>query len=172
MDRAQLISEGYLKLQEKFHKESPDYGISGQNYAEFVQAIAASLGIETLLDYGAGKGTLREKLPMFRVHEYDPAIPEKSEEPKPHDFVVCTDVMEHIEPDKVDAVLDHIKSLARKVVFFQIATRPARKTMPDGRNAHINVRPKEYWLEKLMERWSLDQFQNFEGSLIASVSVR
>ncbi len=171
--RRTLITEGYLAMQAQFHKERDDYGISGQKYAELVQAVVETLGVDELLDYGAGKETLREALPQYAVHGYDPAITDLSERPSPHDVVVCTDVMEHIEPELTENVLDDIRDLARKVVFFQIACNPASKTLPDGRNAHINLKTPWEWLELLANRWRVDSFQNFgDGAMIAVCSVR
>lgn len=171
--RRERITEGYKALQSQFHVEREDYGISGHKYAELVQAVMEAIGAEELLDYGAGKETLREALPQYVVHGYDPAIAWMDEEPQPHDVVVCTDVMEHIELELTDNVLDHIALLARKVVFFQIACRPATKELPDGRNAHINIRKPWEWVEKLATRWRVDNYQNFnDGAMIAVCSIR
>ena len=171
-DRRRLITDGYLQLQEQFHQDREDYGISGHKYAELIQAVMETLGVEEMLDYGAGKETLREALPQYAVHGYDPAIKQLSERPEPHDVVACTDVMEHIEPALTENVLDDIRDLTRKVVFFQIACRPASKELPDGRNAHINLRSPWEWVKLLAERWQIDNFQNFNnGSLIAICSV-
>lgn len=173
VNRRDLISDGYLALQRKMHTDRKDYGISGYKYAQEIATAMELLGVKELLDYGAGRQTLREALPQYVVHSYDPCIEHLSGEPEPHDMVVCTDVMEHIEEDRVDNVLDHIKELTRKVVFFQISTRLARKTLPNGENAHICVHPKEWWLNKLMTRWSVDSFtNNMDESLVAICSIR
>ena len=171
--RRERITEGYKAIQARFHAEREDYGISGHKYAELIQAVMETVGVTELLDYGAGKETLREALPQYAVHGYDPAIAWMDEEPQPHEVVACTDVMEHIEPELTDNVLDHIQLLTKKVVFFQIACRPAGKDLPDGRNAHINIRKPWEWLEMLNKRWRVDNYQNFnDGALIAVCSVR
>ena len=173
ISRRERITEGYLALQKKFHQDREDYGISGHKYAELVQAVMEAVPAEELLDYGAGKETLREALPQYVVHSYDPAIEWLDAEPVPHDVVACTDVMEHIEPGHEEAVLDHVQSLTKKVVFFQIACRPASKDLPDGRNAHINLKLPWEWLELLNTRWRVDNYQNFnDGAMIAVCSAR
>jgi hypothetical protein len=67
------------------------------------------------------------------------------------DLVVCTDVLEHVEPELLDTVLRHLRSLARKAVFVVIATRPSNKTLSDGRNAHLIVETAEWWIAHLIE---------------------
>jgi hypothetical protein len=58
-------------------------------------------------------------------------------------------VLEHVEEDRLDAVLDHLKTLAGKALYLVIATREANATLPDGRNAHLLVRSAQWWTDKL-----------------------
>src|SRR5262249_17383902 len=73
--------------------------------------------------------------------------------PQAADLVACTDVLEHIEPECIGAVLDDIASLVRHLVFLVIATQPAKKTLADGRNAHLIQEPVQWWAPPLMRRW-------------------
>jgi hypothetical protein len=74
-------------------------------------------------------------------------------------MVACIDVLEHIEPECLDNVLDHIASLTEAVAFLSIHTGPALKKLPDGRNAHLIQEPAEWWLPKLMSRWDMQTIQ-------------
>ena len=51
------------------------------------------------------------------------------------------------------AVLDHIAALTKMIVFFSISLRQAKKTLSDGRNAHINLPGEEFWLKELQRRF-------------------
>lgn len=144
-----LITEQYRQLNARLHEDRPDYGSYGHRWARQIRDVA---GDGTILDYGCGKATLSRELP--NVVNYDPAIPEHAAEPVPADVVVCTDVLEHVEPECLDAVLDHIKALARRTVFLVVSTRPARKTLADGRNAHLIVQHSEWWRGKFVRRWN------------------
>jgi len=150
------ISPEYLELQRKFHSEAPHYGTSGGNYADTIKQIIADFKIKSVLDYGCGKGNLKSELGEI-VSEYDPCIPGKDAEPKPVDLVVCTDVLEHIEPGKLDSVLEHIRCLGQWV-FLVIATRPATKDLPDGRNAHLLVHDAAWWKQTLESRFDIKDF--------------
>lgn len=123
------------------------------------------MGIDSILDYGAGKQTLAKSLSTLPVTSYDPAIEKISEKPEgKFDLVVCTDVMEHIEPDYLDAVLDDLRRYTGKMVFLNVATRPAVKSLPDGRNAHLIVEDYRWWWPKLVERFECVQFSRMGES--------
>lgn len=147
-----------LEVSEKTGKKTSKsgWGTSGRRYAEEVVEFYKRLEGTTTLDYGSGQETLRKTLaaltPPIRVSCYDPGIKGREGMPKPADLVVCTDVFEHVEPDKIDNVIDHVYTLSAKGVFLAIATRPAKEVLPDGRNAHILLHKPEWWLEKL-QKW-------------------
>jgi hypothetical protein len=159
---ASHISEDYRKMQQKLH-ENPNYGVASVQFAPTVAKILQQFKINELLDYGAGKGrlgqTLRQTMPLpVTIHHYDPAIPEWSAEPKPCGFVCSIDVLEHIEPELLDNVLDHLRELVLGAGFFTVHIGPAIKVLPDGRNAHLIQQPPSWWLPKFMERFELLQF--------------
>lgn len=145
-----LISRDYARLNAKLHQAQQFYGTSGGKWAPMVRALARYAGTRTLLDYGCGKQTLAQAMgPHFSVTPYDPGIPGLEALPSPHDVVVCGDVLEHIEPDRIDAVLAHLAQLTDTVLFIVLSTRPAVKTLEDGRNAHQIIEPPQWWLDKL-----------------------
>lgn len=148
-----LISNGYRDAQMEMHRSPAGYGGDGKKQAQKVIEFANELGVKSVLDYGCGEGTLAKTMAKLgwphKVSEYDPGVPGKGELPKPASLVACTDVLEHIEPDLLDNVLKHIYALAGKGAFIIIATRPANKKLPDGRNAHLHVEQPSYWLPKI-----------------------
>lgn len=157
-----MISEQYRKLNQDLHADNPNYGISGSKYASQVMALSTSMQTQDILDYGCGKSTLANNIP-FKIKQYDPAIPKYASLPEPADMVVCTDVLEHIEPEMIGEVLDHLKSLVKKRGLFVIATRPAKKILSDGRNAHLIVENARWWLNALWDKFDILGFQNFGG---------
>jgi hypothetical protein len=118
--------------------------------------------IDRLLDYGCGHNrSLMETFKPERackVQCYDPGVPEYSELPKPSQMVVCIDVLEHIEPELIDNVLDHLEHLTEQILFATVHTGPAGKVLSDGRNAHLIQEPAEWWLPKFQERFTLKGF--------------
>ena len=156
-----LISDEYMRLNKTLHEEEESYGISARHHIVSIRTVLRDMGLKTILDYGCGKGLLRQKFgPMVR--EYDPAIEGKDSPPEPAELVCCIDVLEHIEPECLDDVLDHIKSLTETAAYFSIACGPAMKTLSDGRNAHLVQEPVRWWLPKLMERFDIHSFQSSE----------
>jgi hypothetical protein len=90
---------------------------------------------------------------------YDPAVPRFAAAPIPAQMVACIDVLEHIEPQYLERVLDHLAALAEGVVFLSIDTGPALKVLSDGRNAHLIQQPMSWWLPKILERWEVQTVQ-------------
>ena len=118
--------------------------------------------VDTLLDYGCGHNlSLKKNLKptrSFKYQAYDPGVPEYAGDPEPADLVVSIDVLEHIEPDLIDNVLDHLEYLTKKVLFCTVHTGPAGKILPDGRNAHLIQKPAEWWIPKFTERFHMQGF--------------
>ena len=164
-----LISDEYLVLNRELHSRG-GYGVSGAKWADEVHGLADMMGAISVLDYGCGKGLLKRALirhgGKYAVREYDPAIAGKDARPAPADVVVCGDVLEHIEPDCLEAVLDDLRKLAVRAVFLVIATRPAVKTLADGRNAHLIVAPAWVWMQHLGARWQAMHFRGNDGEFV------
>lgn len=151
MTRDDLISAGYLSEQQRLHAAPKGYGGRGDKWAAAVIELAARFHARTILDYGAGQGTLGRAVRAagLAIAEYDPARPGLDALPEPADLVVSTDVLEHIEPDKLPAVLRHLRELTQRALFAVVATRPASKFLSDGRNAHILLQDGAWWLETI-----------------------
>jgi hypothetical protein len=143
-----LLSPGYRALLNRAYREM-EWGGSGHKQAAAVLAFAEEIGAKAILDYGSGQGLLAKALAPRRVDQYDPGLPSAPGLPKPTHLVVCSDVLEHVEPDKLDNVLAHLHSLAGVGAYFVIATRLANKCLPDGQNAHLIVKQPEWWLDKI-----------------------
>lgn len=128
------------------------------------------MNVKSLLDYGCGKQSLKFSLPELNVIGYDPAIEGLDTAPEPSELVVCTDVLEHIEPELIDDVLNDISRLTIRNAFLVISTRPANKTLPDGRNAHLIQKPISWWAEKLEKRFRINIIQNFSSEFMVLVN--
>jgi hypothetical protein len=152
-----LISPAYRRQLLLLRQKVKGWGSDGAKHAEAVDAYAAEIEAETVLDYGCGEQKLAQALKgRRRVMGYDPGIPGRDGQPKPADLVACTDVLEHVEPDKLDAVLHHLFRIAGRAAYVVISTRPARTLLPDGRNAHLLVKPASWWIERLASAgWSV-----------------
>ncbi len=163
-----IITESYRKLNEQMHKDRPDFGARGGIWAQQVADYAKKIGATTATDFGAGKGGLKatlRRISPLQVTNYDPAVPEFSAIPEPADLVVSTDVLEHVEPACLIAVITEIQRLAIKGVFLNIACREAKKTLADGRNAHLLVRPPYFWFDTLREFFDIEAYHADQGQV-------
>lgn len=174
---ADLISDHYRALNVQLHADPRGFGGDGKKHAERVLDYATTIGARSICDYGCGEGTLKPALYKLGwrgfVAEYDPAMKGKESLPKPAQLLVSTDVLEHIEPEKLGAVLQHQFRCAELGAFFTIATRPANKILPDGRNAHLIQEKTAWWLDQLRATgWNVDHsFEKTKGDQVREVWV-
>lgn len=166
----EVISAEYTELNRKLHKENLAYGVGGGKHADTVIKLADSLKTKSILDYGCGKSYLSKAIP-FPIWEYDPAVQGKETAPRPADLVVCTDVLEHIEPDKLSAVLEDLKRVTKKLGYFVIHTGSSTKSLSDGRNAHLIQKDKQWWRPKLEKYFTLIDKSIVEKSPLLYVIV-
>jgi hypothetical protein len=146
--------------------EKHSWAGGGAAYVDEVARLCRKCEATSLLDYGCGtvdmgmelvKAHQAGRLPRSQmdrpliVQSYDPGVRDRKQLPNPADVVMCVDVLEHVEPDKVQAVLRHIYSLTIKCALLVIATRPADKRLPDGRNAHLTIDNSSWWQHQLRD---------------------
>jgi len=135
-------------------------------HIDSIKGIVEKDNIQTVLDYGCGKGVLYDpqvvlEAPSGRkvgnmqdywgveVTCYDPAYTPNSKLPtEQSDLVICTDVIEHCPTEDIDWIVNEIFSYAKKSVFLAIACYPASKKLPNGENPHCFVRPALWWRDR------------------------
>lgn len=162
MAAIQKISAEYLAQQQELHR-NPTYGLASLSFAPIVRDLMTRYEVRSLSDYGAGKQNLRHGLnglgvTGFDYFPYDPAFPEMGE-PRPADLVCCIDVLEHVEPGFLDAVLDDLRAITIKRGFFSVHSNPAMKFLDDGRNAHLIQQPTSWWLPRLCQHFEIIQLE-------------
>mgnify|MGYP001438446737 CR=1 FL=1 len=164
------ISDQYLQEQKRLHDINDNYGRASLSHAQTIKNLLSTTKFKTLSDYGAGKKNLQKGLLELGLNDidyfpYDPVFPEYGS-PKPAELVCCIDVMEHLEEEFLEEILDEIRSITINLCYFSIATIPAKKTLSDGRNAHILLKPSRWWLPKLCEIFNIEFLKNTKSGFI------
>jgi hypothetical protein len=142
-----------LKQYREMHEKGSFNGRSLKKHVPEIGRLIKETDSKTILDYGSGKGVChkdRTKVWGVEITQYDPAV--KGIDVLPNhmfDAVICTDVLEHVPEDELDETLKNIFCRAEKLVYLSISTKPANKTLPNGLNAHVTVKPPEWWIEKV-----------------------
>lgn len=155
-----LISESYRRLNAELHRTASKYGSGNSDRFVLARQLVVKFGTRDVLDYGCGKGRLKHAVaPFADVREYDPAIEGKDGLPEPAELVICFDVLEHVEPECLDAVLDHLRDLTKGHAALAVHTAAALKVLADGRNAHLTQQPYSWWRDRLEARWTTEHIQ-------------
>lgn len=156
---------GYYLDQCKIHHATRKT-FSGNGCLKHARALVAfsnAIGARSAIDYGCGKGNqygktfpaadgtdqMLEPALGYNVTKFDPAVPQFETPPAaPADLVWCTDVMEHIPEEDIGFIVSELSRLATKGVFVTVGTYPAKKHLPNGENAHVCIKPQEWWEEQ------------------------
>lgn len=167
-----FITEQYRAEQAALHAKG-NYGTAALQYGKVVAGLLSSTGARSILDYGCGsKRSLLQalSLPPDVVYEgYDPAIPDYSGTPMPAELVCCIDVLEHIEPNLLDNVLDHLAELCDPYGFFTVHSGPAVKVLSDGRNAHLTQQGPDWWMPRFKQRFDVIDTQPIASGFVVVV---
>jgi hypothetical protein len=113
----------------------------------------------SLVDWGCASGKLlnrvAEDFPGIQESAgYDPGNPDYDIVPSgAYDCLVSCDVIEHIEPDQLDASFKLMQSKFRRSAFLIAACYPAKKILDDGRNAHLIVENCAWWLDRIQRQF-------------------
>lgn len=154
------ITDDYQEQLRQVHQQRrPDkkWGTTGARNAgsEVVRAIQGRGDIKTVLDFGAGQGSLEQYVQASSdCHEvvwtnYDPSHAGIDKLPTGNfDLIVSSDVLEHVEPELIDETVEWMQAHSDRAMWHHIACDPCGLILPDGRNAHLITERLEWWLPK------------------------
>jgi 2-polyprenyl-3-methyl-5-hydroxy-6-metoxy-1,4-benzoquinol methylase len=122
----------------------------------YLETIIDECNPTSILDFGCGVGslinTLASKYPQKNILGYDPGNKNFSNkfENQKFDLVISTDVLEHVEPEFLDQTLEFLKEKSNRF-YHLIALAPSKVILPDGRNAHLILKSKDWWRDKFVK---------------------
>jgi hypothetical protein len=83
------------------------------------------------------------------VDHYNPSIEEFSTKSEVvSDLLINIDVLEHIEERDLDRVLSEMKSICSNALII-VDLKKAELLLDDGRNAHVTIKPADWWESKI-----------------------
>lgn len=128
---------------------------------------------KTIIEFGCGRGQLRQRLPHKSYIGVDVASTLKKNaenwkeneifihadirwyQPKQkYDISISMDVLEHIEECSIDPVIQNIIS-AGEICILGISCRTAVITSPTGENLHLTVRPPSWWAKRIRKHGNI-----------------
>lgn len=136
-------------------------GVGIVQYANQIGRLIEKSGSKTVLDFGSGAGM--QYADPHKIHEawgvavptlYDPAFASHDQLPDgKFDAVLCSDVLEHIPGDEVEAFVRRLFDYSNKFVWASVCCRIAKKSFDDGLNMHVTVNAFWWWQAKFV-KWS------------------
>ena len=148
-----LINDDYKRQLQEMLATNTKFTRSGEKKLKAIKRFLKQYTPTSLIDFGCSHGEL---LPLLVEHYniravgYDPGVAEFENIPTTAvDCLTSTDVLEHVEPEMINNTLKTINTLFTKSAFLLIAGYPAKKQLPDGRNAHLIIESFDWWKTKL-----------------------
>ena len=164
----QLHVEGEKNIGLSANQTFPGQSLIPQ--APNIKNIIKKTNAKSILDYGSGKGVQYTKIPVIikdtgkkynsipeywgidKLKCYDPCYAPFNKLPsETFDGVICTDVLEHCPEEDIDWIIKGLFSFATRFVYANIACYPAKKTLPNGENAHCTIQPIQWWEHKIIQ---------------------
>ena len=164
-----MISKEYRSVIKTMH-DSGNWGATGHRHAGalFLERLLEWPDVKTVLDFGCGKGTMKQYLeqrhPHITVTEYDPCIPGKDKLPKRQfDAVLSSDVLEHIEPDRLTETLQWLASATSVFMMHDIACHPTGSVFTEGpykgQDHHLTIETPTWWRERIANDVELQELE-------------
>ena len=149
-----LRGQGYYDdLYAVMHERNAFKGDTWRGHLEQLRALVPNLDQKTILDFGCGpKGGLAAEYGQ-RVISFDPYVAQFSASPweKSFDVVFSSDVLEHMTQSQIRDFLRRIRTSEPEFVFLVASIRQAHKSLPNGVNAHLTVKPAIWWLKTISQ---------------------
>ncbi len=135
------------------HQKGAFNGGSVIHFEKIIKTLIKVHDAKSLLDYGCGKGIFYQTHAWgIKTTLYDPAVEQFAKPPEQQfDGTICVDVLEHLPEHEVVPTLCRLVDLTDKFLFLTFCDRPATKFLPDGRNAHLTLKPETWWVDKIRE---------------------
>jgi len=150
-----MAANGYDRV-DGSHVEVAYNSFEIRKFRTKLRPLFAEHGIETLLDYGSGGAdwegagfdtdtglSAKAYFGLTDVIRYEPA--RDIDERRPADCVVNFDVLEHVFISDIPMVTRELFSYAGKLIIVNVAGYEAAAKLPNGKNAHVTVRPPMWW---------------------------
>lgn len=166
-----MISDRHADLYRRYYAER-DIAPRPSQWQPRIEELARRIGARSIIDYGCGANRGLSRFSKLRVVDYDPGLPEVSVLPEPADLVVSIHMLEHVEPECVDSVIDHMLSLAEKALLLVVSCQPSTKSLPDGSPWHSFVRDADWWRARLIGFEPQAPLRDRPGSEYAALFAR
>lgn len=155
-----------LAEQAKYRKmwDRPEYRVWSPGEDGAADGMEA-FGLSSVIDFGCGDGKALDKFlaaGMEAIGVDLVALCEGVVEAclwdlpaglKPTSWGFCADVMEHVQEDKVDAVLANISAKVRRGCYFRISTVPDGMGALIGETLHLTVKPSSWWAVQIAKHF-------------------
>lgn len=151
------MNDHLIEQYKLLYEQKPNYGASSQKIFNIVLQVINQYKPNTILDYGCGRSRLLDMISEqidVNIFKYDPVFEMYSQLPKQKvDFVICTDVLQHVPEIELFDNLFEISQLGDRC-FFKIKCSDHPTCLPSGEPTNCTVHDKQWWKNFLYKYYS------------------
>jgi hypothetical protein len=146
-----MISEQHRHRYRVYHS-GREFPARNHTWRGEIDALVKQHKATSVLDYGSGPSKSLAKFAPYPVISYDPGVAGLDLTPEPADIVVCNHVLEHVEPEHLDATLEQLRGLTIKAAYIAVSCKDAPgKVLHDGTPWHTIVQSALWWDSKIRQ---------------------
>ncbi len=165
----------YIEQYKILHLIKKKYGKSSEKLLDIIEPILVENKITSLLDFGCGKSSLANKISeLYGIdcYKYDPAIEKYSTLVNEKiDFVICTDVLQHVPYYDLENVMSTIRSLS-DFALLKIKCTTHHTLLPNGQPANCTVHDEKWWMNFIYNYYNCIEKIDFEDTTSVILLVR
>jgi hypothetical protein len=90
------------------------------------------------------------------IQSYDPAFDGPEPNLTPADLLVCTHVLEHVEPEFLSNTLNYLNTMTKKVFLIVVDNGVSGKILPDGTESNLIQKNMIWWQSQIKTAFNTD----------------
>ncbi len=140
-------------MNRKMHHDGRFKGTTWLNNLEQFEDAVPDLENKIILDFGCGPlGGIRQRYGEHTV-SYDPYVESFQAPPWDEEFdvVFSSDVLEHMTHREIAEFCQKVADSSANYAYLVVSTRAAKKTLPNGINAHLTVQQADWWFHFVLK---------------------
>ena len=170
------MNKHLIEQYKQLYNQKPTYGASSKKIFDIILPIVEKYAPSSILDYGCGKSPLVDMINEktgIKIYKFDPVFEEYNNLPQKNvDFVICTDVLQHIP---VNELFENLKEISNcgNICFYKIKCTDHPTKFPNGEPTNITIFDKNKWKKILLNFYNdIKEIEYFDETSVIYLAIK